>query len=152
MRSLKTAMPLLTNVAYFVIFAIVMFSIIGLETFKGSLRRTCYLSPTQGEQELQLDGQFCGGYIDPVTLNATGYIRMDNSPGRLKGFVCPLGQVCRVRVLHHNNSVLELTAIRLWQEADNPNDNTQSFDTIGNAILQVVIVATANSVRVVHIS
>ena len=112
MRSLKTAMPLLTNVAYFVLFAIVMFSIIGLETFKGSLRRTCYLSPTQGEQELQLEDQFCGGYIDPGTLKATGYIQKDNSTGRLKGFICPLGQVCRVRVLHDDDSVLELTDMR----------------------------------------
>lgn len=94
MRSLKTAMPLLTNVAYFVLFAIGLFSIIGLETFQGSLRRSCHLEI--GGEDIQL-GQFCGGYIDPTTLNATGYITSkDQTHGRVKGYICPLPQTCKV--------------------------------------------------------
>jgi hypothetical protein len=73
-------------------------SIIGVQSFKGSLRRSCFVSPTQGEQELQLTGQFCGGHIDPGTLGVTSYIQLDGvQAGPTKGYICPLGQVCRVR-------------------------------------------------------
>ncbi|KAG6853801.1 hypothetical protein C0991_001251 [Blastosporella zonata] len=67
MHSLKTARPLLTRVAYFVLFAMVLFSIIGVQSFKGSFRRTCMLQPVLGEQAIPI-AQFCGGHIDPVTL------------------------------------------------------------------------------------
>lgn len=125
MHSLKTARPLLTSVAYFVLFAMILFSIIGVQAFKGSLRRACYISPTLGEDEIQIDDQFCGGYIDPDTLNVTNYIQLDGTPGTTsKGYICPIGQVCR--------------------EQENPQNNVESFDTMYNAALQVIIVASAN--------
>ncbi|KAA1473328.1 hypothetical protein DENSPDRAFT_779605 [Dentipellis sp. KUC8613] len=124
MRSLKTARPLLASVAYFVLFAMVIFSIVGVQSFNGSLRRSCFLQPTLGEQEIQLDGQACGGYIDPQSLNVTGYIMKDGAIGASKGYICPLGQVCK--------------------EEDNPESGIESFDTIYFAALQVVIVASAN--------
>ncbi|KAF8063493.1 Ion transport protein-domain-containing protein [Lyophyllum atratum] len=100
-------------------------AIIGVQSFKGSMRRTCLLSPILGEQEIQIEGQFCGGYIDPLTLNATGYIQLDGSRvPTSKGYICPLGQVCK--------------------EQDNPANNVESFDAIWYAALQVVIVASAN--------
>ena len=128
MHSLKTARPLLTSVAYFVVFAMVLFSIIGMQSFQGSLRRTCHLEPTLGEQEIQLSNQFCGGYIDPVTLNTTAFIDSNNQAGlgTIKGYICPLGQVCR--------------------EDQNPYSNIESFDTIYYAALQIVIVASVNGV------
>ncbi|KAJ6452267.1 Ion transport protein-domain-containing protein [Mycena sanguinolenta] len=126
LHSLKTAQPLLASVAYFVVFAMVLFSIIGVQTFKGSLRRTCVLNATGGEPETVLDNQFCGGFLDPVHFNKTGYI---NSKGQvspdIKGYICPLGQICR--------------------ESDtNPYQNVESFDTIYFSALQVIIVASAN--------
>ncbi|KAK0201179.1 Ion transport protein-domain-containing protein [Desarmillaria ectypa] len=125
MHSLKTARPLLTSVAYFVLFAMILFSIIGIQSFKGSLRRACYLNPTLGEDEIQIDNQFCGGYIDPDSLNVTNYIRLDGTPGMTnKGYICPIGQVCR--------------------EQENPQNNVESFDTMYYAALQVIIVASAN--------
>ncbi|RDB21766.1 Calcium-channel protein cch1 [Hypsizygus marmoreus] len=125
MHSLKTARPLLTRVAYFVLFAMVLFSIIGIQSFKGSLRRTCLLAPTLGEGEIQIDGQFCGGYVDPVSMNATGYLLLDGgTSSTVKGYVCPLGQICK--------------------EQENPANNIESFDTIWYAALQMVIVASAN--------
>ncbi|KAF8646018.1 hypothetical protein AX16_007443 [Volvariella volvacea WC 439] len=124
MHSLKTARPLLTSVAYFVLFAMILFSIIGVQSFKGSLRRNCFLQPTLGEEEIQLE-QFCGGYIDPTTLEEIGFVQLDGSNSDLKkGYICPLGQVCR--------------------EGENPNDNVESFDTIWYAALQVIITASAN--------
>jgi len=69
-----------------------------VQSFKGSLRRSCFVSPTLGEQELQFD-QFCGVYIDPTTLDDTSYIQLDGSPaGSMEEYICPLGQVCRICV------------------------------------------------------
>ena len=61
------------------------------------MRRTCVISPTLGEGRHLRDGQFCGGFIDPVTLNVTGYVQLNNhTVGTPKGYICPLGQVCMV--------------------------------------------------------
>nr|GAT59750.1 predicted protein [Mycena chlorophos] len=125
LNSLKTARPLLASVAYFVVFAMVLFSIIGVQTFKGSLRRTCVLDATLGEDSQDL-GQFCGGWIDPTSLNETGYITLSGEISTdLKGYICPVGQTCR-------------------ESNANPYQNTESFDTIYYSALQVVIVASAN--------
>ncbi|SJL12372.1 uncharacterized protein ARMOST_15798 [Armillaria ostoyae] len=122
MHSLKTARPLLTSVAYFVLFAMILFSIIDVQAFKGSLRRACYLSLTLGEDEIQINDQFCGGYINPDTLNITNYIQLDGTPGTtIKGYICPIGQ-----------------------EQDNPQNNMESFDMMYYVALQVIIVASAN--------
>ncbi|KAJ7831421.1 Ion transport protein-domain-containing protein [Mycena olivaceomarginata] len=79
LQSLKVAQPLLTSVTYFVLFAMMLFSIIGVQVFKGSLRRTCVLESMLGEQPIVLNDQFCGGYVDPVFLNETGYINLAGS-------------------------------------------------------------------------
>ncbi|KAK7696443.1 hypothetical protein QCA50_001100 [Cerrena zonata] len=125
MQSLKTARPLLASVAYFVLFAMIIFSIIGIQSFKGSFRRTCHLLPAFGEDEISLDGQSCGAYIDATTLNVTGYVMQDGTNAAPKGFVCPLGQICR-------------------ENEENSNSDLASFDTIYFAALQVFIVSSAN--------
>ncbi|KAH8980165.1 Ion transport protein-domain-containing protein [Lactarius hatsudake] len=127
MRSLKTARPLLASVAYFVLFAMALFSIIGIQTFKGSLRRSCYLEPTLGEPETQLV-RSCGGYIDPGNFTVMPYITQGGRNVTIKGYICPVGQICK--------------------EADNPQGNIESFDTIYFAALQVFIVASANGVTI----
>ncbi|KAL7278048.1 hypothetical protein ACG7TL_008012 [Trametes sanguinea] len=124
MRSLKTARPLLASVAYFVLFAMVIFSIIGIQSFKGSFRRTCHLVPTLGEDDIDL-GQYCGGYIDPTTLQPVGYLNPQGENAAVKGFVCPLGQVCK-------------------ENDQSPEADLESFDVIYYAALQVVIVSSAN--------
>ena len=71
--------------------------IIGVQSFKGSLRRVCVISPTLGEDTHTISNQFCGGHIDPVTLSVTGYIQLDNLTfPSAKGYICPLGQLCTV--------------------------------------------------------
>ncbi|KAH9849175.1 Ion transport protein-domain-containing protein [Lenzites betulinus] len=124
MRSLKTARPLLASVSYFVLFAMIIFSIVGIQSFKGSFRRTCQLLPALGEDEISLD-QNCGGYIDPTTLQTLGYINVDGENAAAKGFICPLGQICK-------------------ENDENPQANLESFDVIYYAALQVVIVSSAN--------
>ena len=71
--------------------------VIGIQSFKGSLRRTCNLVPTLGENMTQIPTQFCGGHIDPATHRSTGYITLDGRvSGSSKGYICPLGQLCLV--------------------------------------------------------
>jgi len=71
--------------------------IIGVQSFKGSLRRTCLIIPTLGEDVHRITSQFCGGHIHPITLNPTGYIQLNNEPfPSTKGYICPLGQLCKV--------------------------------------------------------
>ncbi|KAI0739665.1 Ion transport protein-domain-containing protein [Daedaleopsis nitida] len=122
MRSLKTARPLLASVAYFVLFAMILFSIIGIQSFKGSFRRACHLSV--GEDDIPLE-QLCGGHIDPVTLQPVGYLDPEGKNAAVKGFICPLGQICK-------------------DNAESPEAGMQSFDVIYYAALQVVIVSSAN--------
>lgn len=88
-------LPVLLNEITKVVFC----RIIGVQSFKGSMRRTCVISPTLEEGPVMRDDQFCGGHIDPVTLNVTGYIQMANnqSVSDPKGYICPLGQTCMVR-------------------------------------------------------
>ncbi|KZW03268.1 hypothetical protein EXIGLDRAFT_664412 [Exidia glandulosa HHB12029] len=127
MHSLKIARPMLANVAYFVLFAIILFSVVGVQAFRGSLRRTCVLiSTTPGVPDIELD-QVCGGYIEPLSLNRTGYISREGIPidSHRKGYTCPLGQVCRER-------------------GSDPHVNLEAFDDIVLAALQVMIIAGAN--------
>ncbi|KAG8724518.1 calcium channel protein, partial [Ceratobasidium sp. 395] len=133
MHSLKRAGPLLARVALFVLFAIILFSIVGVQSFKGSFRRTCVLdglmpANTIAEIANGIDlSQNCGGWIDPTTLKPVGYVVSGgNTTDTAKGFTCPLGQIC-------------------VEAAINPKNGTQGFDNFFLAAMQVVIVASANT-------
>ena len=98
LRSLKRAGPLLITVAYFLIFAAGLFSIIGVQSFRGSFRRQCVLTdPTNSSDTIPLSQQ-CGGYLDPTSLRSVPYLDLNGSPANsgAKGFICPLNQVCQV--------------------------------------------------------
>ncbi len=70
--------------------------IIGVQTFKGSLQRSCVVTATLGEGDIVLD-QFCGGHVDPVTFSEVGFITSNgDNQTTTKGYICPLGQVCKV--------------------------------------------------------
>ncbi|KAJ3847312.1 Ion transport protein-domain-containing protein [Lentinula lateritia] len=101
--------------------------VIGIQSFKGSLRRNCFLLPVNGETQQQLSDQFCGGHINDTSLVANPYILLNGSVSEYtaKGYICPLGQIC--------------------QETENPEGNIESFDTIYYAALQIVVTASANS-------
>ncbi|KIJ40348.1 hypothetical protein M422DRAFT_256903 [Sphaerobolus stellatus SS14] len=126
MQSLKMAQPLLAQVAYFVLFAMILFSVIGVQSFKGSFRRECVFNP-DGPEPIGL-GQQCGGYIHPDNLTTVGFIPLNgnSSTSYVKGFVCPLGQTCN-------------------EMSDNPMSNLESYDNIFYAALQVVVIASANT-------
>lgn len=124
MRSLKIAGPLLARVSVFVLFAMVLFSIVGVQSFKGSFRRYCQLTVPNGDP-INLE-QSCGGQIDSFSLNATGYYNLQGEMTLTpKGFICPLGQICQ-------------------EKNSNPHNDIQSFDNIFFGALQVLIIAGAN--------
>ncbi|KAG9101606.1 calcium channel protein [Ceratobasidium sp. 370] len=128
MHSLKRAGPLLARVALFVLFAIVLFSIVGVQSFKGSFRRTCVVADTIADVANGIDlSQSCGGWVDPATLETVGYVDSSgNVTSEAKGFTCPLGQICT-------------------EASVNPQNGTQAFDNFFLASMQVVIVASANT-------
>ncbi|CAE6501684.1 unnamed protein product [Rhizoctonia solani] len=127
-HSLKRAGPLLTRVALFVLFAIILFSIVGVQSFKGSFRRTCVIADSIADITNGIAlSQNCGAWVNPETLRQSGYV---DSTGQatveIKGFTCPLGQIC-----------VEAT--------ENPQNGTQAFDNFFLASMQVVVVASVNT-------
>ncbi|KZS87691.1 hypothetical protein SISNIDRAFT_419270 [Sistotremastrum niveocremeum HHB9708] len=126
MRSLKIARPLLANVAYFVIFAMVLFSIVGVQSFNGSFLRQCVMTMPDGNNLTW--GQFCGGFVDPHSLNTSAFITASGalSTSSPRGFICPLGQTC-------------------VEQDQNPNMGIQSYDNIFTALLQVIVIASVNT-------
>jgi voltage-dependent calcium channel len=61
--------------------------------------RSCYLEPVLGENETSLN-HFCGGHIDPSTLTKAPFITLDGRNVTFKGYICPLGQLCKVCLTH----------------------------------------------------
>ena len=131
LRSLKKAAPMLINVGFFVAFFWIIFSIIGVQSFKSSLRRHCVWSDSTGiYSNYTRMSQFCGGYMDNVTGEILSYITADGSPSieNPKGFICPNQSMCI--------------------ESDNPNNGTVSFDNIVRRPL--VSYAFANEVGAIN--
>ncbi|WVO12615.1 hypothetical protein L204_100220 [Cryptococcus depauperatus] len=128
LHSLKRAGPLLVTVAYFLIFAGCIYSIIGVQSFRGSFKRACVLTdPFNSSNTITLD-QLCGGWLDNKTMKPRSYLDIDGfetdvSP---KGYVCPIGQVC-------------LTT------NENPNNGVSSFDNIFTSLVQIVIITSINT-------
>lgn len=70
LQSLKLAAPLLSNVLFFTLFAMILFSIIGIQSFKGSYRRSCVWVGDINEGINSEPGsnytlsQLCGGWFN----------------------------------------------------------------------------------------
>lgn len=129
LASLKMAAPLLVNVAFFTGFAMLLFSIIGVQAFRGSLRRSCiwvgeYDNAPGTNYTL---GQFCGGHVDVASGQVVGPLtEIGSSLGSPKGYICPRGLVC-------------------VRSDENPEGGTRSFDHIFASLLQVVIIIGGKS-------
>jgi voltage-dependent calcium channel len=133
LRSLKKAAPLLVNVAFLISFFWLLFAIVGVQSFKSSLRRTCvWVNPdgvsgnyTQNIAPENL--QFCGGHLDAVTgapmpwLTALG----ENGTTLHKGYLCPQGSFC--------------------VEGENPYNGTVGFDNVLQSIELVFVIISNNT-------
>ncbi|BEI83049.1 hypothetical protein CcaverHIS002_0309170 [Cutaneotrichosporon cavernicola] len=127
LHSLKRAGPLILNVSFLIVFAAALFSIIGVQSFRGSLRRTCILpDPNDPSNNITLGN--CGGFLDPTTLTPTSFIKQNGVPSSQapKGFICPINQICQT-----GDKSLE--------------DDTESFDNIFKSLVQVLIIAGVNT-------
>jgi hypothetical protein len=97
LHSLKRAGPLLITVSFFLIFAFALFSIIGVQSFRGSYRRQCVLTdPLNSTNVIEL-GQLCGGYITE-SGDVAPFLLLDGDVSDVspKGYICPMNQVCQV--------------------------------------------------------
>ncbi|GAA6055172.1 hypothetical protein JCM3770_002218 [Rhodotorula araucariae] len=127
LQSLKKASPLLVKVGLFVAFAMILFSIIGLQAFRGSYSRNCVWIDPAGVLPNVTADQRCGGYISSTTSAELPYIVADGQPTseEPKGFICGIPSVC--------------------VETGNPAGGAWSFDNVFAALMQVVIIASANT-------
>ncbi|KAM0723123.1 hypothetical protein Q7P37_001323 [Cladosporium fusiforme] len=128
LRSLKRAAPSLLNTGILIGFFWLLFGIVGVQSFKSSLRRTCVWDGNNADppqENYTNEDQFCGGWW---AANGTKMPWQDENgvPGasRAKGFLCPVGSYC--------------------VEGDNPEGGTVSFDNVGNSMEQVFVIMTSN--------
>ena len=131
LRSLKKATPLLVNVAFLIGFFWLLFAIVGVQSFKSSLRRTCvWVDPLGAQPNFTLNAvdnfQFCGGHLDEdgqklPWITAEG----ENGTFEHKGYLCPVGSFC--------------------VQGDNPYNGTVNFDNALQSLELVFVVMSSNS-------
>lgn len=128
LRSLKKAAPLLVHVAFLICFFWLVFAVIGVQSFKGSFRRTCvWVDPAGVADNYTQEFQFCGGHMDPVTGVSMPYVKANGAWGATdaKGYICPKNSLC--------------------VSGSNPYGGTVNFDDIVHSIELVFVVMTANT-------
>lgn len=126
LQAIKTSAPLLANISIFITFFCILFAIIGVQSFKSSLRRTCVWVDPNGIDDNYTTSQFCGSYLHPETLEIMPYVYPDGTPGaQAKGFACPVNSYCVSDV--------------------NPHDNTVSFDNFFNSLEMVFVIMSENT-------
>ncbi|OAA39161.1 cation channel family protein [Metarhizium rileyi] len=138
LRSLKKAAPLLVRIAFLVVFFWLLFAIIGIQSFKSSLKRQCvWLDPSdpQNLTAAYTNGmQFCGGHLDNQTGQTLPWVQfgntnslasLENGAKEGKGFICPRGSICL--------------------QQDNPYNGTVNFDNIANSLELVFVIMSANT-------
>lgn len=133
LRSLKRAMPILLNVAFLIGFFWLLFAIIGIQSFKSSLRRYCIWGQADGTglqsqyaQNQTGSFQFCGGWL-AENGSAMPYLLPDGSFGAstAKGYTCPVNSTCL--------------------EIKNPYNGTVSFDNLAQSVQLVFVIMTTNT-------
>lgn len=116
------------NVAFLIGFFWLLFSIVGVQSFKSSFRRNCVWIAPEGQSNFRNEDQFCGGQLNAAG-QPEGYVSLPGrpaSPPRGKGFLCPIGSIC--------------------QEFDEaPYSGTQSFDNILQSLELVFVIMSSNT-------
>ncbi|KAH6685212.1 calcium-channel protein cch1 [Plectosphaerella plurivora] len=139
LKSLKKAAPLLVRISFLIIFFWLLFGIIGVQTFKSSLSRTCVwidpTDPTNRSAAFVNEEQFCGGAVDADNNKVPWVFSIDyddltptnlrNGSLRAKGFTCPTGSICL--------------------QGENPEGGTISFDNIFQSIEMVFVIMSSNT-------
>ncbi|THV45502.1 hypothetical protein BGAL_0481g00030 [Botrytis galanthina] len=143
LRSLKKATPLLLNVSFLIGFFWLLFAIIGIQSFKGSLDRQCvWIDPDDIENAQNTafvnSNQYCGGQFNKDNSSHDPWMRSTdvNNPfyplifgaTSSKGYLCPEGSYC-----------LQLPPDQL------PFNGTVSFDNIAQSLELVFVIMTGNT-------
>ncbi|KAG0281785.1 calcium channel protein [Linnemannia exigua] len=124
LHSLKKSAPLLVNIVLFIAFFFIIFSIVGVQAFKGSLSRRC----VSQDRTVTLNETFCGGYYDPTTPGKKlPYIDIKgvHSSTVAKGNICAMGFECRDIGKNYKNAI--------------------SFDNIFSAMVPVYVLMTGQT-------
>ena len=130
LRSLKKAAPMLLNVALLIGFFWLLFAIVGVQSFKSSLRRNCVWVDPTGQQPNYTTNQygtfqFCGGSVD-VDGNRIPWMDVNGiTSGDKKGYLCPPQSYC--------------------VSDQNPYSGTVSFDNIFQSLELVFVIITSNT-------
>ena len=135
---MKKAAPLLVRIAFLIGFFWLLFAIIGIQSFKSSLRRQCvWIDPDDPKNFSAIytnEGQFCGGFLDNTTGESLPWVKpskpgslegLENGAGESKGFICPQGSICL--------------------QQDNPSNGTVNFDNIAYSLELVFVIMSANT-------
>ena len=132
LRSLKKAAPLLVNVTFLIAFFWLLFAIVGVQSFKSSLRRSCVWMSPEGlgnytQDQAPGSWQTCGGHLDAMTNSPMPWLTTlgGNGTSSHKGYLCPQGSYC--------------------VEGSNPYQGTVSFDNIGQSLELVFVVVSSNT-------
>jgi voltage-dependent calcium channel len=128
LRSLKKAAPLLVNVAFLIGFFWLLFAIVGVQSFKSSLRRECvWTDPNNSSNTWINQLTFCGGHINATTGQASPWLLPNLTPGATvhKGYICPVNSLCI--------------------EGQNPYNGSVSFDNIFQSLELVFVIMTTNT-------
>ncbi|CAI2169741.1 19144_t:CDS:10 [Funneliformis geosporum] len=118
LQSLKKSVPLLVNVTSFIGFFSILLSIIGVQSFKGSLSRRCVWIDINNPSNNFEHDQYCGGWMDKDGVKR---VASSHDPGG-KGFICPIGQIC--------------------MEVGNPYGGLASFDNVFFSMILVFVIST----------
>lgn len=105
----------------------VLFAIIGVQSFKTSLRRHCvWTDPSNSANTFENEFQFCGSFLNANTKKPMPYLEVTGlSSSQTKGFSCPVYSQCILK--------------------DNPYGNTVSFDSIFHSMELVFVILSANT-------
>jgi hypothetical protein len=129
LKSIKVGAPQLTDVALFFAYFWTLFAIIGVQSFKSSLRRYCVWTNPDDPSDTFESSQHCGGSyyrLSDGSLGRKPYFMATGEPGpRSKGFLCPVNSECR--------------------ELVNSNQNTYSYDNILNSLQMTFVIMSANT-------
>lgn len=127
LRSLKDSFLQAKEVLAMLICFWVLFSIIGVESFKASLKRHCvWTNPSNPTDTYSNEFQFCGSYLDSQSLQPMPYIdELHLSSESIKGYTCPAYSECIV--------------------TENPYNNRISFDNIVQSMQSVFVIMSANT-------
>ena len=129
MKSIKLGLPQIIDVLIFFAYFWTLFSIIGVQSFKSSLRRYCVWTNPDDPSDTYQTEQYCGGsYYRKAdgTLGRRPYVLLNGERGpRAKGFLCPVNSECT--------------------ELENANQNTFSYDNILNSFQMTFVIMSANT-------